>query len=106
MTWAPPIRPGTIIVALGNAVRVIRVRPHVLDPGFDVEAEPVTDAPTDRPTVTCVVCRRWTEVRHDGRGFPPDIAKRRLARICADAPDSHEADPQYRAGVSLRGVPV
>lgn len=32
----------------------------------------------------------------DGRGFPPDIAKRKLAKRCKA--QGHASDPQYRAG--------
>ena len=33
------------------------------------------------PTYTCGECGRVVVVRRDGRGFPPDIAKRRLVRL-------------------------
>lgn len=48
------------------------------------------------PAQTCQVCgdREW--VVPDGRGFPPDIAKRRLAKRCKAK--GHTCDPQYRAG--------
>lgn len=34
----------------------------------------------------------------DGRGFPPDIAKRRLAKRCKEA--GHTCKAQYLAGFS------
>jgi hypothetical protein len=50
------------------------------------------------PTQTCETCGRVEVVRPDGRGFPPDIAKRRLQRACKAA--GHASRPQYRAGIS------
>lgn len=50
------------------------------------------------PTVACQICGRVLVVRPDGRGFPPAIAKRRLARYCAEA--GHVSDPKYLAGIS------
>lgn len=49
------------------------------------------------PVQTCQVCgdREW--VMPDGRGFPPDIAKRRLAKRCKAA--GHNCDPLYTAGL-------
>ena len=49
------------------------------------------------PTQTCRVCGVSVAVRPDGRGFPPDTAKRKLAKSCAAR--GHKADPVYRAGV-------
>lgn len=48
------------------------------------------------PTQTCAVCGDVETVRPDGRGFPPDIAKRRLAKRCAAA--GHKSEPKYLAG--------
>ncbi len=48
------------------------------------------------PTVTCSLCRRQMVVRPDGRGFPPDIAKRKLRKVCKEAGCS--CDPVYQAG--------
>lgn len=50
------------------------------------------------PTYTCLRCYRSVEVTPGGHGFPPDIAKRKLMKLCAanDCP----CDPQYTAGVS------
>ncbi len=56
--------------------------------------------PTE-PTQTCQVCGRVVIVKPDGRGFPPDIARRKLERECKA--DGHKADPKYRAGIGLRG---
>lgn len=49
------------------------------------------------PVQTCQVCgdREW--VVPDGRGFPPDIAKRKLAKRCKAA--GHNCDPLYTAGL-------
>jgi hypothetical protein len=49
------------------------------------------------PTVTCELCGRSQVVKPDGRGFPPDIAKRKLARICNAA--GCPSQPSYRAGI-------
>jgi hypothetical protein len=51
------------------------------------------------PTQTCQACGRVEPVRQDGRGFPPDIAKRRLRKRCKEA--GCACDPQYRAGVQF-----
>ena len=51
------------------------------------------------PTQTCLTCGAVEIVHPDGRGFPPDIAKRRLAKKCAAA--GHKSRPTYRAGVSI-----
>lgn len=48
------------------------------------------------PTQTCQVCGDVEVVRPDGRGFPPDIAKRRLAKRCREA--GHKCEPKYLAG--------
>lgn len=48
------------------------------------------------PTYTCGVCGRVEVVRMDGRGFPPDIAKRKLIKACKE--DGHRAEPTYLAG--------
>ena len=49
------------------------------------------------PTQTCRFCGVSVAVRPDGRGFPPDIAKRKLAKSCEAR--GHKADPVYRAGI-------
>ena len=49
------------------------------------------------PTVTCVLCGRSRVVQPDGRGFPPDIAKRALRKVCKA--NGCQSDPRYRAGV-------
>ncbi len=38
-------------------------------------------------------------VKPDGRGFPPDITKRKLVRACKAA--GCECDPKYRAGLTI-----
>ena len=48
------------------------------------------------PTQTCQVCGDVEVVCPDGRGFPPNIAKRRLAKRCTAK--GHVCKPQYRAG--------
>lgn len=54
-----------------------------------------------RPTQTCALCGRQVVVVPDGRGFPPDVAKRKLAKLCraADCP----SQPKYRAGFQIVG---
>ncbi len=52
---------------------------------------------TAQPTQTCLECGRVLVVRPEGRGFPPDITRRKLERLCRA--DGHTARPQYRAGV-------
>ena len=49
------------------------------------------------PTVTCGKCGRQRIVVPDGRGFPPDIAKRKLRKECRA--DGCDGEPQYRAGL-------
>jgi hypothetical protein len=53
------------------------------------------------PTQTCTTCGDVEIVRMDGRGFPPDIAKRRLAKRCAEK--GHKSTPTYRAGFQYGG---
>lgn len=49
-----------------------------------------------QPRYTCATCLREQVVVPDGRGFPPDIAKRKLAQRCKAA--GHESAPEYLAG--------
>jgi hypothetical protein len=49
------------------------------------------------PIYTCGVCGGIEVVRPDGRGFPPNIAKRRLTKRCKAA--GHTCEPRYRAGI-------
>lgn len=49
------------------------------------------------PTQTCDTCGRVEIVRRDGRGFPPDIAKRRLRAKC-EADGCPCKSTTYRAG--------
>ena len=51
------------------------------------------------PIVYCTVCGTVMGVKQDGRGFPPDIAKRKLAKACENIRE-HEAVIEYRAGLS------
>lgn len=48
------------------------------------------------PIQRCQTCGDYEIVRQDGRGFPPDIAKRRLAKRCKAA--GHECDAKYTPG--------
>lgn len=50
------------------------------------------------PTQTCETCGDVEVVRQQGRAFPPDAAKRRLAKRCEVR--GHKSKPTYRAGVS------
>jgi hypothetical protein len=52
------------------------------------------------PTQTCQTCGRVEVVNPDGRGFPPDIAKRKLAKRCKA--DGHVSDPKYLVGMRFR----
>lgn len=49
------------------------------------------------PTQHCLVCHDVEIVTPDGRGFPPHIAKRRLAKRCKAK--GHSCQAQYTAGV-------
>ena len=51
------------------------------------------------PRQTCTTCGDVEVVRPDGRGFPPDIAKRRLAKRCKVK--GHISTPTYRVGFNL-----
>jgi len=50
------------------------------------------------PTQTCTICGTIEIVKPDGRGFPPDIARRKLAKRCKAA--GHECAPKYMVGIS------
>lgn len=52
------------------------------------------------PNQKCEQCKRVVVVTPDGRGFPPDIAKRKLAKMCKKA--GHVSRPIYTSGVGLR----
>lgn len=54
------------------------------------------------PIQRCTTCGDVEIVRMDGRGFPPDIAKRRLAKRCAAK--GHACTPVYRVGLSGLGT--
>ena len=51
------------------------------------------------PVYKCLVCGRTQNVVPGGRGFPPDIAKRKLIKGCTL--DGHKSEPQYLAGFSV-----
>jgi hypothetical protein len=53
---------------------------------------------SSEPTVTCNGCGDRETVVPDGRGFPPDIAKRKLRKRCRAK--GCEGEPQYMAGIS------
>lgn len=48
------------------------------------------------PYQVCELCRRSVAVVPDGRGFPPDIAKRKLKRLCSLS--NCPSQPKYYAG--------
>jgi hypothetical protein len=50
------------------------------------------------PTQTCELCGLVEVVTPYGRGFPPDAAKRRLAKRCKA--NGCPSKPRYLAGVS------
>lgn len=52
-----------------------------------------------QPTQTCTTCGDSEVCREWDRGFPPDAAKRRLAKRCKAA--GHVSTPTYRAGLGL-----
>jgi len=49
------------------------------------------------PRQTCALCGRSMVVYPDGRGFPPDITKRKLVKACRA--DGCQCEPQYRVGL-------
>ena len=51
------------------------------------------------PTMSCAVCGSTEVVRPSGRGYPPDIARRRLIKRCKNI--SHTCEPVYQAGFAL-----
>lgn len=53
------------------------------------------------PVQTCQLCGRTVAVTPDGRGFPPDIAKRKLKRLCSLS--NCASDPKYTAGFAFGG---
>jgi hypothetical protein len=56
------------------------------------------------PTVTCGLCSRQLAVRPTGRGFPPDVAKRKLKKACNA--NGCPCEPAYRAGVLIGPRPT
>lgn len=55
------------------------------------------------PAQTCALCGRHVEVVGTSRGFPPDVAKRKLQRLCKAA--GCESQPEYRAGFTFPRSP-
>lgn len=51
------------------------------------------------PMQRCQRCGLTEVVKPDGRGFPPDIAKRRLKKKCAHI--GCPSDPIYSAGLDF-----
>jgi len=49
------------------------------------------------PTQTCQTCGAVEVCKPYGRGFPPDVAARKLAKRCKEA--GHKSNPQYMAGI-------
>ena len=56
---------------------------------------------SSQPTQTCAECGRVEIVKQTGRGFPPDVAKRKLKKRCKE--NGCPSRPVYRAGVRLGG---
>lgn len=52
-----------------------------------------------QPTQTCQACGAVENVNWFDRGFPPDVAKRRLAKRCTAA--GHTSEPQYLVGFAV-----
>jgi len=52
------------------------------------------------PVQTCRLCGRSVVVVQGGRGFPPDVAKRKLRKLCAA--DGCACEPEYTAGIDPR----
>ena len=59
----------------------------------------MTVQPHPYPIKFCVLCEHVERVNPDGRGFPPDIAERKLRKSCKERGCSCE--PDYFAGVVL-----
>lgn len=53
------------------------------------------------PTYTCQLCGVGVAVQMTSSGFPPDVAKHRLQRLCKLR--GCACRPVYRAGVEIRG---
>jgi hypothetical protein len=51
------------------------------------------------PTYSCGLCGRSMVVKPDGRGFPPDITKRKLVKACRA--NGCACEPVYRAGLTI-----
>jgi hypothetical protein len=51
------------------------------------------------PRQQCKLCGTTVIVKPDGRGFPPDIAKNKLKKLCKA--DGCPCEPQYTAGIAF-----
>lgn len=51
------------------------------------------------PSWTCEVCGLSIDILPDGRGHPPDIARRKLIKLCKAK--GHTCQPSYLAGVTV-----
>lgn len=54
---------------------------------------------SSQPTQTCTLCGRSIVVTPDGRGFPPDIARNKLQKLCRSS--GCPCEPRYRAGLVI-----
>lgn len=57
--------------------------------------------PPAEPHQACTFCGNFVVVEPTTRGFPPNVAKRKLRKLCRYM--GHESQPQYTAGVQFRG---
>ena len=57
------------------------------------------------PEVFCVTCGRTMQVR-EVAGYPPNVFKNKLARICKVSEDCGKPVPMYRPGVQIGGPAV
>jgi hypothetical protein len=56
------------------------------------------------PVQTCELCGRSQPVVPDGRGFPPDIAKRKLVKKCKA--NNCPSKPRYTAGFNFSALRI
>jgi hypothetical protein len=54
---------------------------------------------SSEPRQTCTTCGRSMIVQQDGRGFPPDITKRKLIKACQA--NGCPCTPSYIAGLII-----
>lgn len=52
------------------------------------------------PHQTCTFCGTFVVVEPTTRGFPPNVARRKLRKLCQAM--GHESRPQYTAAVQHR----